>query len=312
MKYTLFSLQAFKFVLKLLVLILTPVFILFYQACGSGFESLSLTSTGQLDSSDIVDLMDPVFVSGKVLYIANCANCHGDLSDSSKRGRTALQIKDSISSEPNMSVLSSLQNLTTNELELIALALNFVVVIKLPPGATDLNLSSKPALGGRFYVASTFFQLFYDEQNVSSADNTIKDIIKNNIEVQGYAFGGSCRFMDINCGDGYVESPDVPMYSKPNIPRSGYLVRTCNEVLSIDKAVLTVLRKSGLSVESEYSASNVQKLVRSFYSGRSVSSEELNALVLVGQTAISKGMSRTDGWRFLMLPMCTSAYFELL
>lgn len=59
--------------------------------------------------------------SGVELYAAKCAQCHGAIGQSTKRGATVESIREAISMNPEMSFLECL---TRKEIEAIAEALN--------------------------------------------------------------------------------------------------------------------------------------------------------------------------------------------
>jgi mono/diheme cytochrome c family protein len=59
---------------------------------------------------------------GQRLYAENCASCHGDLNDSTKKQATAARILAAINSVPGM---GNLRNLSSSDLDSIAAALNF-------------------------------------------------------------------------------------------------------------------------------------------------------------------------------------------
>lgn len=63
--------------------------------------------------------------TGAQLYTANCSNssCHGDLENSTKKGRTAEQITNAIASVSAMQQVAALQALTAEQIEKIAEAL---------------------------------------------------------------------------------------------------------------------------------------------------------------------------------------------
>jgi predicted CxxxxCH...CXXCH cytochrome family protein len=69
--------------------------------------------------------------NGAIIYANNCATCHGALADSSKKGRSAIQIKDAIADIGSMGFLGTL---TAGEIQAVADALAGITTP--PPGTT--------------------------------------------------------------------------------------------------------------------------------------------------------------------------------
>lgn len=87
------------------------------QACGPAFTTAPITAVLDLQSTGS-GALDPV---GVVLYKANCASCHGDISQSNKSGADLQRIVNGIKSVPGMQHLSRLSNA---DLQAIARALS--------------------------------------------------------------------------------------------------------------------------------------------------------------------------------------------
>lgn len=93
---------------------------------------------------------------GQALYENNCRVCHGPISNSPKRGRTAAQIRQALDLIPNMNALTGL---TSAEVEAIASALQLTSA----PPASSSTASVAPNLQGRDYIESNFKTLFTNE-----------------------------------------------------------------------------------------------------------------------------------------------------
>ncbi len=64
-----------------------------------------------------------VAYDGSALYTANCASCHGALASSARKGARVSQIKNALSTVPQMSTNTNLMKLTQRQIEAISFAL---------------------------------------------------------------------------------------------------------------------------------------------------------------------------------------------
>jgi hypothetical protein len=302
-------------VTRTLLTVITCAGILVFGFNNCGFEVLKNPG---LESG-----LDQV-IEGQKLYASNCAACHGPIESSSKRDKTSAQINYAISSQPAMKFLSVL---TPTEIGMIELALRTPVD---PPGDSESKMvtEAEARVGNRYLIYSNLKEIF-----VSSAldgdDQSILTVLNDNVMTHPEAFGGGCTRYDLDC------IPDSCRYSNrdsctsdrdlksaaaaapaPNVMAKGYMVRTCEEILAIDKSVDTALRRAELRTESQPNplpnATNVQLLMNFFFRNRPTNSDSVSQTVLLANAAAAQGLSVTDQWRFVMLSVCESDSADLL
>lgn len=277
-----------------------------------------------IKTSENVSDLDQL-IEGQKLYSANCATCHGAIEVSTKRDRTAQAITEAIHSQPAMKFLGGL---TAYEIGLIEVALKTPVD---PPGDSEEKAvtSAKPLIGNRYFVASNLSAIFVSEDG-DKADRDILAVINENILRRPEAFGGGCSRYDADCVPqpcGLGKSVDectveLEVKSKAesspttNVLAKGYMVRTCEEILAIDKAVVTALNNSevrnDLQLDPLPNSTNIAAFADFFFRGQPTSAEAINQTVSLANQAAIQGLSTGDQWRFVMLSICQSSSADLL
>ena len=321
--------STFKKVIFLVsVVLLLPII---FNACSGKYNSTVLTnlsSTAPLGSSNDVDSITSPTEKGRLLYANNCVGCHGNIEISSQKMATSEKIQQAILNQPPMKYLSFL---TASEIDLISIALNGITTTPPPPNATSKVTNFKSTITNRYLLASNLQEIFIADQNLDSNDTAIDNIIFKMILQKPEAFEGNCNRNDtnclvddsrkiINCGTGGSADCTSQMLSRSTahmIPasspiRKGYMIRVCEDILAIDKAVQTALNKSELTLSSPINTGNVLLLMKFFYSDRMTDSAVANELLKISTEAQSKGLSSLEQWRFIMLPLCMSPMNDLI
>ncbi len=183
------------------------------------------------------------------------------------------------------------------------------------PGSPGLFLNSlgpddKINIGHADYMTSTMTTIFVNPTLATPSTNAIKNKIKSLVTLQIDSMGGPCsRYDDICPGGNRTSSSVVPL---SNAIRKGYLIRACEEILSIDEAVMTALTQSSLAPTSAASDMNLSNALNLFFPGRAVSDNVLAPLKAQHQAALNFGQTPLDAWRFVFLSLCTSPMMEML
>ena len=255
---------------------------------------------------------------GAQLYNTNCSICHGQLNISSKRGVNASAIQSAIQTEEQMFALSVLNSV---EIGMIADALNGVT----PPTGTTKPSQFIAPVKNRFMLKAHLKEIFIVDSGMDTNDTNINTIIENLIGDKPEAFAGNCSRYDAGCmasncgaaGDGEcvgkhagnITAAAIPVLSTISI---GLMIRACEEILAIDKAVNTALSKAKLSATAPVNDENLTQVLKFFYHDDVVSAAAVAQLAEQNLTAKSKGYSGLDQWRFILLPLCTSTTTNLL
>ncbi len=174
----------------------------------------------------------------------------------------------------------------------------------------SLGYEDKINIGHASYMTSTLTMLFVNPASATSANTSIKSKINSLVTQQIASMGGPCSRYEDNCPGGDRSSaPEVPL---SNAIRKGYLIRSCEEILSIDEAVITALSQISLPPNSAASDLNLSNTLNLFFPGRAVSDDVLSALRSQHQAALNFGQTPLDAWRFVFLSLCTSPMMEML
>lgn len=139
-----------------------------FQNCGSSFEAknANVHIPSLADFDDGGDGGDggggnnpppDIHAEGKALYEQNCTTCHGSIADSNKKERSPFQIATAINT---LSYMSHLQFLSADQIEKIALSLNY-----------NPNQGPGQCKGTRTADFNAVFRMNKDEYN-----NTVKDL----------------------------------------------------------------------------------------------------------------------------------------
>jgi len=255
---------------------------------------------------------DSGLAQGRYLYSTNCASCHGVLSQSQKRGATATSISNALNPVTGIVQMRGLA-LNAQQIELISLALNS------PPPQSEFPKvdNSTITVGTAAYVASVFTDIFLPDAAIpfTAGDTTINNTIRlnilgrnpNNSQISGryVLFGGLCERFDTGCHSESLQSTQQPAVS---VSRTGMIVKTCDDILSIDRSVENVLSKIQKTTSSTIEANSVQAIYKLFFPGR-----DMPQYLSEASSTFSNGMpqfTQLEKWRFLINLTCTSSSWE--
>lgn len=240
--------------------------------------------------------------NGELLWSQHCQSCHGSISNTDKKNRTAEQIVLAISDVTTMKNLSNLQALTDEEINAIAAVLKTGPIVEESAPRTII-------LGTRYYVASRLRALFSSATN-DAASTKVNQLV----DLQPAAFGGPCVPYEgaSACSGDRLVNRIAPVQPPANVSRQGLLIRTCQEVLAIDAAVNRALQHVTLLSTASATTQNLSQLAEVFMPGKPLDSATLNSLLQVFQTAKAQQLSNLDAWRFTLLPLCRATLAELL
>ncbi len=245
----------------------------------------------------------PGIPNGEALYSLHCASCHLSHPNpgSQKTNASLASINNGIS---NVSGMRGLSFLSQTQRQAISDFLRVDVM-------AEANFEVKATIGTRTHASSSFQDIFIDPNNV---DNTALNIITQNILNQPGALGGPCSRYEDDCPgnrDTHVVTVAAGVNPLGDTTRKGYTSISCEEILSINRSVVTVLAKVGLAQSSGRNANNVQQLATVFFPGVALNSASVNALIGVASAAQAKAMNGLDQWRFVMTSMCKSSLLDI-
>ena len=244
---------------------------------------------------------------GETLYLQKCSSCHGTLASSEKIGRTYTQIKSSIGSIPEMST-PTLTILTDAEIQLIADILDR----DIPPGPPS-SIKFKQILGGRKFMISKFKDLF-SGNGTSPEELQIIAIIDAMKSEAGFMGGKATHYEFYTSPSIAAKQADADALVHPlaSVPRRGVMTKTCQEVLSINSAVMNLLTRSKIFVTSPPTEANIGKVFNTMNPTTPINTTVSNGLIGLFQEAKNnQSMSDTDAWRFVIYTLCVSPTFEL-
>ena len=268
--------------------------------CGNRFESATRIEHSLTSASSVT------------LYETNCSACHGNLTVSTKKDKSAAEIQNAINTNPNMKFLSFL---TPEEVQAIADALvtGGADIIK-----TTVGLQYKPVMGTRLYVSSHMENIFYDSVSPTADDDIIRLAITENIERKVANLGGPCGMHDpLTYEDKSVcVGPKKTTIKAEMVPtamalRKGHTTNVCEAILENDKAVATALGRMGLDTSSAPSEENMRSILQLFFPGLDPNAEVTAAMVNLYNSGDSM-FSTTDRWRYTLLAPCMSSLGDLL
>jgi hypothetical protein len=281
---------------------------------------------GRFTEADLV-----LFQQGVDLYNQKtCANCHNAIEISSKRNRTRSQISTAILVVPTMGNIF----LTDDELSKIEFALSITLkeiqddLAGKEPEDEEVEVSKLKGLnikvpkGTRYMMASKFKALFLSSANPNANDVNVKSKINEMILDKPNFFGGFCNELDDECSE-IANSHELSKNSKnivsANTLRSGYLSRSCSEVLFYDHTITNALSLVNLNINSSFSENNIKllwnELIPGFQLGTGLSTAEqdlLNSLKSLQADAASKNHSSTQQWRAVINSICDSPLMEAI
>jgi hypothetical protein len=206
--------------------------------------------------------------------------------------------------------------MTADQIQKLVLALNSPAP---QTGSADRVRSSIVNIGTGPFVASVLSNVFLPEDpaTFTTDDNTIGTKISENIlgrRTNGTfitgrisSFGGRCDRFEDQCQTEAQRSSQRP---SPSALRSGLILRSCDDILSIDRAVQNVLTKISRSSTSPVDALATKDIYQLFFPGRAMPQ------YLADVTSnFSRGLtqfSQLDHWRFQVHLICTSNDWENL
>lgn len=188
--------------------------------------------------------------------------------------------------------------------------LNLVEFNSVSGVESSLGAEDKINIGHADYMASVMTLFFVNPASASGSATTIKGKINTLVAKQIPSMGGPCNRYEGDCPGGDLSS--APMVTISNAIRKGYLIRACEEILSIDEAVITALSKVSLGPMAPASDANLRNILNLFFPGREISSLILIDLKAQHQAALNMGQTPTDAWRFVFVSLCTSPLLEML
>ncbi|MCB0420873.1 MAG: hypothetical protein KDD61_07750 [Bdellovibrionales bacterium] len=274
------------------------------------------------DDTEMLKLVSQ-YNSGRDQFSGSCASCHGSVDNTDKRNRSPENIQNAIFSIGTMKFLKGLSADVTYE---ISLALDDQVKSQVeeylrskdptppPPPEENFRLAEiKPIIGTRFYLESTFEDLFVaPAAQRTTGDTQILNKIKTLIVNQGAALGGPCRLYDSSCPGSLDDNREAEALPAANALRKGYTIRACEEILAINQSVNNALAKVQLTVTSQASQQNIAKVFDLFFPGKDFTQNELNSIARIHQSCKNKGMNDINSWRFSLLGLCKSSLLEVL
>lgn len=270
--------------------------------CRDPAMNISLKSTISFSVVDGNNGLD-----GLALYNTNCQTCHGAISTSTVDQKNAQAIQNAIANQPQMQGITYLKQLNANQISAIAYALNN----NQNDGTAISKLESKYTIGTRRAIASKFVETFVTS-STSSSNQAVKNKIDERISNEDKGiFGGACTDHSTNCPGNEVAQINAKMLPDATSSRRASLYISCQVVLDIDQSVDNALSKSGLSINSPASDSNIGLLFDHFYPGIPSSTAVRGNLISLYNNAKNEGLSNRDAWRMVMDPMCKSPLFEL-
>lgn len=291
-----------------------------YNACTSktNFETPSGNSVTTSPSVVIppdLSSIDPLS-AGQKLYSNNCAICHGALPNSNRLGKTANDIIHGIQTVPAMAFLSTL---TSEQIADIALALNPSLIT----GDPNSGVSVRIIISNRYQLAAQLKQLFVSSVNPDSNDTQIQTAIDNLITNHPEGFGGNCTRNDpgcvpnpcaqsTSCAGKLSTSQNAEINPSASAIRKGYLIQSCEQILSVDKAISNLAVQATVDITKLPDTTSVSHLSAFIYRNRPQDSGSVTQLLTLANTLQAAGMNSVDQWRMLMLALCQSSSIDLL
>ncbi len=244
--------------------------------------------------------------NGEELYTNNCARCHNPLIESTKKNRSATTIRNAIASLDAMKFLSFL---TAEQIEMIAVALK--PAQPDPQNMVDHFRYNVP-LGTRSYVATKLTRLF----NGPPVPEVVA-IIQKNTTSQVPLFGGPCNIWDGICPGGNLQialNSMANMSPQASTPRSGYLVRACEELVAQDAAVRNLLAKLRFNEATILQANeaSLRATYGAFFPGQVPNAATLSSMNSLFEGAKSISNLPLDGWRMVFYSLCEAPGFDAL
>jgi hypothetical protein len=252
----------------------------------------------------------PPSLEGIQLYGNNCASCHGPLSSSTKRDRSAAQIQSAILTQPQMTYLSFL---TPSQVQSIATALS----MPEPPPPAVASAKSQVSMGDRNYMASVFRSIFMNQVSPAPDDAYFEEIIAYSILRNPGVFGGPCNrydrtaFLDYgSCSETHDANTKSSQNPLPNALRKGHTNGVCDKILSVVTATTAVLSKVSLTETSPATEPNLQAVYDLFFPGRPMAASVVAALRDLHDRGTALGFAPVDRWRFVLVAQCQSTLLD--
>lgn len=249
------------------------------------------------------DILNASQIPGAELYATNCKACHGPLESSTKRTRSAAQIKTAIQNTPAMQS-TSLQALTDNEIDLIAQGLNTSVVVAVDENKLNVSLR----VGSRRYILSVFKEVFgYTFDQLGNPVHRNKD------------FGGGCDYVSaVNSRSLGSEFPEEACPSgigsvlKPILSssRSATTIFLCEGAVGGSGARFRYAMDQTGGSNNPWTSEQFKKVYQLFYVH-----EEPEEDVIQGFKDIfdSRAQSYNNvGWKAVVLGVCLSPEWQII
>ena len=246
-------------------------------------------------------------LKGELLYKNHCSLCHNPIQKSTKAGKTKEQITWALGNIPQMKKRENLQKLTPEQISKIAQSLDQ----KTLRGQSENN-KAQPILGTRDFFANKMRSLYRidkdTEHNKKINKSIYRNILKNNT-----VFGGLCTFHDAKPCPKNDSISTLGSSSPTHTPlRSGYRLKTCQEILSQRKSVESVLDKAGIHPKEQANTLSLQQLYQVYSLYRPANENSLNALTQLFIKSSESGKKTFQGWRFVNLALCQSLTTEVM
>ncbi|SMF18871.1 c-type cytochrome [Pseudobacteriovorax antillogorgiicola] len=237
-------------------------------------------------------------MDGELLYQRHCALCHGSFTATLKKDRSPEQIQWAIANIPVMALRDDLSQLSDEKISAIAMALST---------KADPLKSKNIRLANRFIFASQLKTWFQPDLPKGSP---VKAVIRRNISHQGAQLGGSCLPRELeNCGVPVIEAT---MSAQSQVVRQGLIFKACEEVLDRDEAVTYFLGLAGINPSATVTQTSMTKASLLLNKDRPLPQGSVEALISLSNAAYRRSAIALDRWRFPLLIICQSPYFEIL
>lgn len=178
---------------------------------------------------------------------------------------------------------------------------------KSPP-ASYQGAKYQPRMGDRFYITSTLHSIFVESATAAN-DRPARDAITFSITSRTDQFGGLCHLHNTACPNRTaLGAREALALSSSSAPRSGWMIRVCEELTSMDRAVQVALKKAGLTEQSPVNSGNLFKVHQLFYLGQDLEGE-LERELLDMAARVSDPLGK---WRFALFGLCLSPGWQML
>ena len=295
----------------------------------SAMKGLANLSANQINLIAAALAIKNPLTDGATLYANNCASCHGALAHSTRLGYSAASITNAISNSSGRAYgsMKYLSFLTSDDVAKISSALNV---------ATPAKPTTKmPLLMNRTQLSSRL-QRVYGKGLPETDQKFMIAVLNTELLVKPDFFGGNCDFLSGLLHEAKLQangSPVVDLFTYdvigtkrctrsplfldassspgPNTVRAGGLYRICTRFSSHDNMVLKVLAGAGVAASDPVNNTTLQRVMM-FMTASDPGAASLTALKVLANDQIGKGHKGLDVWRYVLIPICSSATMETL